>query len=139
MMKCGTFCAHHLDGTRECHSPHGGLLFFPPYAPELQLIERLWRDLKDWLATSPPTTLAALSLLLGTRLKQSSPARLHSLTGFPYLLSVAQQVIGSSSWRNRIKDIFYRLWSLRSCLVLRSKNAFKGVFTLSDYPFFHAI
>jgi transposase len=30
--------------------PNLGLLFFPPDAPELNPIERLWRDLKDWLA-----------------------------------------------------------------------------------------
>ena len=36
--------------------PNVGLLFLPPYAPELNPIERLWRDLKGWLAPRPPTT-----------------------------------------------------------------------------------
>ena len=36
--------------------PNVGLLFLPPYAPELNPIERLWRDLKDWLAPRQPTT-----------------------------------------------------------------------------------
>jgi transposase len=72
--------------------PNVGLLFFPPYAPELNPIERLWRDLKDWLALSQPTSLAQLSKLLGTRLKHYTPAALRSLTGFPYLLTAAQQV-----------------------------------------------
>jgi transposase len=72
--------------------PNVGLLFFPPYAPELNPIERLWRDLKDWLALSHPTSLAQLSKLLGTRLKHYTPAALRSLTGFPYLLTAAQQV-----------------------------------------------
>jgi transposase len=44
--------------------PNLGLLFFPPYAPELNPIERLWRDLKDWLAHSQPASLDALSELL---------------------------------------------------------------------------
>jgi transposase len=56
-----------------------GLLFFPPYAPELNPIERLWRDLKDWLSQFQPTTLENLSTLLCTRLNQYSPASLRSL------------------------------------------------------------
>lgn len=72
--------------------PNVGLLFFPPYAPELNPIERLWRDLKDWLALYQPTSLAQLSKLLGTRLQHYTPAALRSLTGFPYLLTAAQQV-----------------------------------------------
>lgn len=64
-----------------------GLLFLPPYAPELNPIERLWRELKDWLATKPPTTLDELSALLTARLHHYSPARVRSLTGFPYLLA----------------------------------------------------
>jgi transposase len=72
--------------------PNVALLFFPPYAPELNPIERLWRDLKDWLSFSPPATLDALSDLLGTRLKHYTVAALRSLTGFPYLLTAIHQV-----------------------------------------------
>jgi transposase len=72
--------------------PNVGLLFFPPYAPQLNPIERLWRDLKDWLALYQPTSLAQLSKSLGTRLQHYTPAALRSLTGFPYLLTAAQQV-----------------------------------------------
>ena len=71
-----------------------GVLFFPPYSPELNPIERLWRDLKDWLAHSPPTTLDDLSTLLMTRLTHYSAAMVRSLTGFPYLLAAAQAVNG---------------------------------------------
>ena len=74
-----------------------GLLFFPPYAPELNPIERLWRDLKDWLSQFQPTTLENLSTLLCTRLNQYSPASLRSLTGFPYLLAATRSVNGQSS------------------------------------------
>lgn len=72
--------------------PNVGVLFFPPYAPELNPIERLWRDLKDWLANSPPTTLDALSNLLSTRLNSYTRAALRSLTGFSYLLMAIPQV-----------------------------------------------
>jgi transposase len=71
-----------------------GLLFFPPYTPELNPIERLWRDLKDWLAHYQPTSLKQLSGLLDKRLKYYSAATLRSLTGFPYLLKTAQTVTG---------------------------------------------
>jgi len=77
--------------------PNVGLLSFPPYAPELNPIERLWRDLKDWLAHSHPTSLRQLSNLLCTRLKHYTPAALRSLTGFPYLLTATQSVIVQSS------------------------------------------
>jgi transposase len=80
---------------RHLHVPANiGLLFFPPYAPELNPIERLWRDLKDWLANSPPATLDQLSTLLMTRLKHYSAAVVRSLTGFPYLLAALPTVNG---------------------------------------------
>ena len=72
--------------------PNLGLLFLPPYTPELTPIERLWRDLKDWLAQYQPTSLDALSELLCVRLKQYSTVTLRSLTGFSYLLLAAQAV-----------------------------------------------
>jgi len=71
--------------------PNVGLLFFPPYAPELNPIERLWRDLKDWLSRSCPTTLVELSHLLSTRLKQYTASAIQTLTGFAYLVAAAQQ------------------------------------------------
>ena len=74
--------------------PNVGFLFFPPYAPELNPIERLWRDLKDWLANSPPATLDELSTLLMTRPAHYSAAVVRSLTGFPYLRAAASTVHG---------------------------------------------
>lgn len=70
-----------------------GLLFFPPYAPELNPIERLWRDLKDWLSRHQPATLEALSELLCSRLKQYTTAALRSLTGFSYLRTATHHVL----------------------------------------------
>jgi transposase len=72
--------------------PNLGLLFFPPYAPELNPIERLWRDLKDWLAPYHLTSLDDLSALLSLRLNPYSALTLRSLTGFSYLLSAIQTV-----------------------------------------------
>jgi hypothetical protein len=72
--------------------PNVALVFFPPYSPELNPIERLWRDLKDWLAFSSPPTLDVLSDLLSTRLGHYSSATLRSLTGFSYLLTAIEQV-----------------------------------------------
>ena len=77
--------------------PNVGLLFLPPYAPELNPIERLWRDLKDWLAPRQPTSLDALSTLLTTRLRHYTAARIRSLTGFPYFVAAAQRTNGDSS------------------------------------------
>lgn len=77
--------------------PNVGLLFLPPYAPELNPIERLWRDLKDWLASRPPPTLEALSTLLTTRLQHYTAARVRSLTGFPYFVAAARHANGYSS------------------------------------------
>jgi transposase len=37
-------------------------VFLPPYSPELNPIERLWRDLKDRLADVPTKTAALQSL-----------------------------------------------------------------------------
>jgi transposase len=72
--------------------PNIGLVFFPPYPPELNPIERLWRDLKAWLAHYQPTSLPQLSKVLGARLTHYTPAALRSLRGFHYLLTAAQQV-----------------------------------------------
>jgi transposase len=77
--------------------PNVGFLFFPPYAPELNPIERLWRDLKDWLAQYAPQTLHALSALLCTRLTQYTPLRCRSLTGFSYVLAAARALNGQFS------------------------------------------
>ena len=77
--------------------PNVGLLFLPPYAPELNPIERLWRDLTEWLTAKSPTTLDALSTLLTTRLQYYTPARVRSLTGFPSCVAAARLAHGYSS------------------------------------------
>lgn len=61
-------------------------IFLPPYSPELNPIERLWRDLKDKLATRDIPTLAALSEALCQIIQAYAPTALQSLTGFAYFL-----------------------------------------------------
>jgi hypothetical protein len=57
---------------------------FPPYRPELNPMERVWRDLKDQVADTVVTTLDVWSDP-GCRLLQNyAPAVLKSLTSFAY-------------------------------------------------------
>jgi transposase len=61
-------------------------VFLPPYSPELNPIERLWRDLKDKLADVAITTIQELSDALCAIIQTYSQATLHSLTSFPYFV-----------------------------------------------------
>jgi transposase len=61
-------------------------IFFPPYAPELNPIERLWRDIKDRLARDLPDTLDELSEWVAQIINQYSTDDIRSLTGFSYLI-----------------------------------------------------
>lgn len=71
-----------------------GLLFLPAYSPELNPIERFWRDLKDWLSQHLPQSLDELSRLIISRLKEYTATAIKSLTAFNYLLSALHQAIG---------------------------------------------
>jgi transposase len=71
-------------------------VFLPPYSPELNPIERLWRDLKDKLADVPAQTIAELSDAMCTIIQHYSPATLQSLTSFAYFvhaIETAQRAI----------------------------------------------
>lgn len=70
-----------------------GNLFLPAYSPELNPIERFWRDLKDWLSQYHPQSLDELSELIIARLKAYSSRAIRSLTGFDYLLSAFHNAI----------------------------------------------
>ena len=63
---------------------------FPPCSPELNPIERFWRDVKDWLAEQKPTSLAELSELIIERLKSYTRAKIKSLVGYEYLQKACQ-------------------------------------------------
>jgi transposase len=65
-------------------------VFLPPYSPELNPIERLWRDLKDKLADVPAKTLAELSDAMCSIIQHYSPATLQSLTGFAYFVQAVE-------------------------------------------------
>ena len=67
-------------------------VFLPPYSPELNPIERLWRDLKDKLADVPTPTIAALSDAMCAIIQSYAPATLHSLTSFTYFVQAVETV-----------------------------------------------
>src|SRR5919108_5544332 len=58
----------------------------PPYSPELNPIERLWRDLKDQLAGNLPPTLEELFEQVAQIITRYSTTDLRSLTAFSYLI-----------------------------------------------------
>lgn len=69
--------------------PNVRLLFFPPYAPEVNPIERLWRAIKDVLADARPDTLEELSALVTTILKGYAPQDIQALTSYSYFVQAA--------------------------------------------------
>ena len=81
-----------LDNSR-CHTAHElrlpenlVLLFQEPYAPELNPIERVWRDLKDDLAWECFADLAALQARMVELVQAYDAATLQSLTAYPYVM-----------------------------------------------------
>lgn len=62
------------------------LVELPPYCPELNPIERLWRDLKDDLAWEQFADRVALQERVATLLRAYDATTLQSLTGFTYLV-----------------------------------------------------
>jgi transposase len=62
------------------------LVFLPPYCPELNPIERVWRDLKDALAWLQFTTLDAQQAYIGDLLQAYQSSTLQSLTSYTYLV-----------------------------------------------------
>jgi hypothetical protein len=59
-------------------------VFLPPYGPELNPLERVWRDLKDALAWLHFPTLDAQQDDLAMRLRADEAATLQALAGYPY-------------------------------------------------------
>lgn len=62
------------------------LVFLPPYGPELNPIERVWRDLKDALAWLQFPNLPAQQDYVAQLLRAYQAATLQTLTGYPYLM-----------------------------------------------------
>ena len=69
----------------------------PPYSPELNPIERLWRDLKDQLADTLAQTLDDLSDSVCRLLQNYSQAALKSLTGFAYFVQAVQTALQTTN------------------------------------------
>jgi hypothetical protein len=69
----------------------------PPYSPELNPIERLWRDLKDQLAGTVSKNLDALSDTVCRLLQNYSHALRKSLTGFAYFVQAVQTALQTAN------------------------------------------
>ena len=62
-------------------------IFLPACAPELNPIERFWKELKDWLADYEPKTLAEARTLVSQGLQSFSEKAISSITSFAYLMT----------------------------------------------------
>jgi hypothetical protein len=62
------------------------LVFLPPYCPELNPIERVWRDLKEALAWLQFPNLEGQQDYVTMLLRAYEAATLHALTAYPYLI-----------------------------------------------------
>lgn len=80
-----------LDNARIHHAkaltlpPHTALLFLPPYAPELNPVERIWLALKSKLAWLTLPSRAALQHKIEHTLLSFSDLDFHSLSAFPFI------------------------------------------------------
>ncbi|MBV9788072.1 MAG: transposase, partial [Chloroflexi bacterium] len=81
-----------VDNSR-CHTaqalqlpPNVILLFQPPYAPEVNPAERVWKALKDALAWQSFTNLAALQARVIAIVAPWKTAMLQSLTAYPFIV-----------------------------------------------------
>jgi transposase len=61
-------------------------LFLPPYSPELNPIERLWREMKDQLAWVLAAPLEDLEHQVSTIIRRSTKTALQALTALPYFV-----------------------------------------------------
>lgn len=81
-----------LDNSRchtakDVHVPDNvRFVFLPPYSPELNPIERLWRDLKDNLAWLHFPDLSAQQAFVGGLIRTYTPAAIQSFTGYTYFV-----------------------------------------------------
>lgn len=62
-------------------------IFLPAYAPELNPMERFWKELKDWLSDYAPKTLAEARKLVSKGLLTFSEKAISSITSFEYLMT----------------------------------------------------
>jgi transposase len=69
------------------------LVFLPPYCPELNPIERLWRDLKDDLAWQQFISVEAQQDYVGQLLQAYDAPTLQALTGYAYLVEAINALL----------------------------------------------
>ena len=62
-------------------------IFLPASSPELNPIERFWKELKDWLSDYEPKTMKEVSKLISQGLKSFSEKTMSSITSFEYLMT----------------------------------------------------
>lgn len=62
-------------------------IFLPAHAPELNPIERFWKQLKDWLSEYEPKGLGELRELVSKALANFSEKAMSSITSFEYLMT----------------------------------------------------
>ncbi len=62
---------------------HVGCVFLPPYSPELNPLERLWREIKDHLAWVLAATIEVLEHQVEPMIRHYSTAAIQSLTAYP--------------------------------------------------------
>lgn len=81
-----------LDNARSHHAatlhlpPNIALLFLPPYAPELNPIERVWQALKDPLAWQCFQNLAELNDVVADLVTHYDSSAFHSLIAYPFIV-----------------------------------------------------
>ena len=68
-------------------------IFLPANAPELNPIERFWKELKDWRSDYEPQTLAEARKLVSQGLQSFSAQAISSITSFEYLMTAWLQAI----------------------------------------------
>ncbi len=64
-------------------------VWLPPDCPELNPLERGWRDVKDDLAWPQVVALAAQQVSVGDLLQASNASTLQALTGYTYLVEAS--------------------------------------------------
>ncbi len=85
--KAGYHKAKHLQ------VPHNiRLVYLPSSNPELNPIERFWRDLKDKVAFHNFQDEQALEAWITTTINTYSKEQIASLTGYEYILNAIQQI-----------------------------------------------
>lgn len=62
-------------------------IFFPAYSPELNPMERFWKEFKDWLSDYEPETMKEVRQLVGEGLQSFSEKAISSITSFDYLMT----------------------------------------------------